>query len=58
VGFRDGLPAEPAAGLIRGDAGFGNDPVRREAGTRPALSVLACAPNNKGVKRAIAGGVT
>src|SRR5216683_2102172 len=50
--FRDGLPAELRPWLIRGDAGFGNEPVMREAEQRrqPYLFKLRL---TKGVKRAI-----
>ncbi len=50
--FLDGLPAELRPWLIRGDAGFGNEPVMREAEQRgqPYLFKLRL---TKGVKRAI-----
>ena len=50
--FLDGLPAEQRPWLIRGDAGFGNEPVMREAEQRgqPYLFKLRL---TKGVKRAI-----
>src|SRR5258705_10420685 len=50
--FLDGLPAERRPWLIRGDAGFGNEPVMREAEQRgqPYLFKLRL---TKGVKRAI-----
>ena len=50
--FLDGLPADLRPWLLRGDAGFGNEPVMREAEQR-GQSYLFKLRLTKGVKRAI-----